>query len=77
MTKLMSKSELIQKIVAQHSNKMARKDVKAVIESLAAIGYKELNKAGAFFLPDLPNLLLSRSQQQRSGAVSILLRKSQ
>ncbi len=48
MTKLMSKSELIQKIVAQHSNKMARKDVKAVIESLAAIGYKELDKAGAF-----------------------------
>ena len=34
MAKLMSKSELIQKIVAQHSNKMARKDVKAVIESL-------------------------------------------
>ena len=48
MTKLMSKSELIQKIVAQHSNKMARKDVKAVIESLAAIGYKELYKVGAF-----------------------------
>ena len=32
MAKLMSKSELIQKIVARHSNKMARKDVKAVIE---------------------------------------------
>ncbi|MGB8893829.1 MAG: HU family DNA-binding protein [Pseudolabrys sp.] len=48
MTNLMSKSELIQKIVAQHSNKMARKDVKAVIESLAAIGYKELYKVGAF-----------------------------
>ena len=48
MAKLMSKSELIQKIAAQHSNKMTRKDVKAVIESLAAIGYKELNRSGAF-----------------------------
>ena len=37
MAKMMSKSELIQKIVAQHSNKMARKDVKAVIESLVSI----------------------------------------
>ena len=44
MTKLMSKSELIQKIAAEHSNNMTRKDVKAVIESLATIGYKELNK---------------------------------
>jgi len=51
MAKLMSKSELIQKIVAQHSDKMARKDVKAVIESLAAIGYKELSKSGAFVVP--------------------------
>ena len=45
MTKVMSKSELVQKIVAQHSDKMTRKDVKADIESLAAIGYKELNKS--------------------------------
>src|SRR6202142_480015 len=51
MAKLMSKSELIQKIVAQHLDKMARKDVKAVIESLAEIGYKELKKSGAFVLP--------------------------
>ena len=49
MAKVMSKSELVQKIAEQHSNRnMARKDVKAVIESLAAIGYKELNKSGAF-----------------------------
>jgi len=33
MAKLMSKSELIQKIAEQHSNNIARKDVKAVIEA--------------------------------------------
>jgi DNA-binding protein HU-beta len=51
MTKLMSKSELIQKIAEQHPNKMTRKDVKGVIESLAEIGCKELKKTGAFFVP--------------------------
>jgi hypothetical protein len=35
MAKLMSKSELIQKIAEQHENSITRKDVKGVIESLA------------------------------------------
>jgi DNA-binding protein HU-beta len=39
MTKLMSKSELIQKVADQHS--LSKKDVKGVIESLASVGYKE------------------------------------
>ena len=43
MAKLMSKSELIQKIAEQHENHMTRKDVKGVIESLAEIGYKGAN----------------------------------
>src|SRR5579864_1226411 len=51
MTKLMSKSELIQKIAEQHPNGMTRKDVKGVIEAVAEIGYKELKKTGAFFVP--------------------------
>jgi len=51
MAKLMSKSELVQKIAEQHPNNMTRKDVKSVIESLAEIGYKELKKTGAFFVP--------------------------
>ena len=51
MPKLMSKSELIQKIADQHSNGLTRKDIKGVIELLADIGYKELKKAGAFFVP--------------------------
>ena len=69
MAKLMSKSELIQKIVAQHANKMARKDVKAVIESLAAIGYKELNKSGAFVLPGFAKFVVIKkpATKERSG----------
>jgi DNA-binding protein HU-beta len=69
MAKLMSKSELIQKIVAQHANKMARKDVKAVIESLAAIGYKELNRSGAFVLPGFAKFVVIKkpATKERSG----------
>ena len=51
MAKLMSKSELVQKIAELHPNNMTRKDVKSVIESLAEIGYKELKKTGALFVP--------------------------
>jgi DNA-binding protein HU-beta len=51
MAKLMSKSELIQRIADQHSNGLSRKDIKGVIESLADVGYKELKKTGAFFVP--------------------------
>ena len=40
---MMSKSELIQKIADETS--LAKKDVKAVIESLASVGYKELKKS--------------------------------
>ena len=46
---MMSKSELIQKIADEVS--VAKKDVKAVIELLAAVGYKEMKKSGEFLLP--------------------------
>src|ERR1700680_1915434 len=65
MAKLMSKSELIQKIAEQHPSNMTRKDVKGVIESLAEIGYKELKKTGAFFVPGFANSSSSRSPPQR------------
>ena len=70
MAKVMSKSELIQKIAEQHSNKkIARKDVKAVIESLAAIGYKELNKSGAFLVPGFAKFVVIKkpATKERSG----------
>ena len=69
MTKLMSKSELIQKIAAEHSKSMKRKHVKAVIESLATIGYKELNKSGVFLVPGLAKFVVIKkpATKQRSG----------
>ena len=51
MTKVMSKSELIQKITELHSEKLSRSDVKNVIESMATVGYKELKKSGVFLVP--------------------------
>jgi DNA-binding protein HU-beta len=51
MAKMMSKSQLIQKIAEQDSKILTRKSVKTVLESLASIGYKELNKSGAFLVP--------------------------
>src|SRR5262249_9545391 len=50
MGKLMSKSEMIEKIAAEHSE-LSKKQVKDVIESLAMVGYKELKKNGAFVFP--------------------------
>jgi DNA-binding protein HU-beta len=46
---MMSKSELIQKVADDSS--VAKKDVKAVMESLAGVAYKELKRAGMFMLP--------------------------
>jgi nucleoid DNA-binding protein len=51
MAKMMSKSQLIQKIAEQDTKILTRKSVKTVLESLANIGYKELNKSGAFLVP--------------------------
>ena len=53
---MMSKSELIQKVSEECS--MAKKDVKAVIESMASVGYKELKKAGVFVLPGFAKFLV-------------------
>ena len=69
MAKLMSKSELIQKIADQHSNSLTRKDIRGVIESLASVGYKELNKTGAFFVPGFAKFVVIKkpATKQRTG----------
>jgi DNA-binding protein HU-beta len=67
MAKLMSKSELIQKIAEQHANNLTRRDVKGVIESLAEIGYKELKKAGAFFVPGFAKLIVIKKPATKKG----------
>jgi DNA-binding protein HU-beta len=58
MANVMSKSELIQTVAGSHSDKLTRKDVKSVIESLAAVGYKELKKNGAFVVPGFAKFLV-------------------
>jgi DNA-binding protein HU-beta len=58
MANIMSKSELIQRIMDGHPNEIARKDVKGVSEAMAAIGHKELNKTGAFVVPGLANFIV-------------------
>lgn len=45
----MTKSQLIENIANQSD--LAKKDVKAMMEALAVIGYKELKKSGVFMLP--------------------------
>ena len=60
MPKLMSKSELIQRIADQHSNGLTRKDIKEVIESLASIGHKELKKSGLFLVPGFAKFVVIR-----------------
>ena len=67
MTKLMSKSELIQKVADQHS--LSKKEVKGVIESLASVGYKELKKNGAFLLPGFAKFVVIKkpATKERAG----------
>ncbi|MBK5198766.1 MAG: HU family DNA-binding protein [Methyloceanibacter sp.] len=64
---MMSKSELIQNIADEHS--LSKKDVKAVIESLATVGYKELKKTGAFLLPGFAKFVVIKkpATKERSG----------
>ena len=64
---MMSKSELIQKVADECS--MAKKDVKAVMESLASVGYKELKKAGMFVLPGFAKFVVVKkpATKERKG----------
>ena len=72
MTKLMSKSELIQKVVAdQHS--LAKKDVTRAYrsKSLASVGYKELKKTGAFLLPGFAKFVVIKKSATTRGRAGI------
>jgi nucleoid DNA-binding protein len=55
---MQTKTELIQAITEQLSDKLTRKDVKAVLESLANVGYKELKKSGMFVVPGFAKLIV-------------------
>ena len=68
MPKLMSKSELIEKITAEHEG-LSKKDVKGVLESLATIGYKELKKTGIFLVPGFAKFVVIKkpATKERKG----------
>jgi nucleoid DNA-binding protein len=72
MAKLMSKSELIQKIADQQSNGLTRKDIKGVIEPLVSAGHKELKKTGAFLVPGFAKFVVIKSLPQTNVLASIL-----
>ena len=63
---MMSKSELIQKIADDLS--LSKKDVKAVIESLAAVGYKEMKKSGEFLLPGFAKFVVIKKPATKARA---------
>jgi DNA-binding protein HU-beta len=68
MANLMTKSELIEKITAEHSE-LSKKDVKGVIESLATVGYKELKKNGTFVVPGFAKFVVIKkpATKERKG----------
>jgi DNA-binding protein HU-beta len=62
------KSELIVKISGEHSD-LKKNDIKGVMESLVAIGYKELKKTGAFLVPGFAKFVVIKkpATKQREG----------
>jgi DNA-binding protein HU-beta len=64
---MMSKSEIVQKIADESS--VAKKDVKAVMESLASVAYKELKKSGNFMLPGFAKFIVVKkpATKERQG----------
>jgi len=68
MSKLMTNSELIEKITAAHEG-LTKKDVKGVTETLAAVGYKELKKSGAFLVPGFAKFVVIKkpATKERKG----------
>ena len=65
----LSKSDLIQKIADQFDDKLTRKDVKGIIESVATIGHGELKKNGVFVVPGLIRMVVVKkpATKERKG----------
>ena len=69
MAKVLTKSQIIQAIADAHKDKLARKDVARVLESLSAVGYKELKKNGLFVLPGFAKFVVVKkpATKERQG----------
>ena len=51
MPSTLSKSALIEAITKLNGDKLAKRDVKGLLEALVTVGHKELKKSGTFVLP--------------------------
>jgi DNA-binding protein HU-beta len=69
MAKVMTKSQVIQAIADAHKQKLARKDVASVLETLATVGHKEMKKTGIFVLPGFAKFLVVKkpATKERPG----------
>jgi nucleoid DNA-binding protein len=65
----LSKSALIQTISDKSDGKLTRKDVKGVLEAVAAIGHTELKKNGLFVVPSLVRMVVVKkpATKERKG----------
>jgi nucleoid DNA-binding protein len=63
----MTKSELVSQIAER--SKLKKSDVKGVMETLAAIGYKEMKKTGSFLLPGFAKFVVIKkpATKERRG----------
>ncbi len=50
MPSYLTKSQLLEKISEQHSE-ISKRDIKGIMETLSAVGHKELKKSGVFVVP--------------------------
>ena len=68
MAKMMSKSELIEKVTAEQEG-ISKKQVKGVMESLVSVGHKELKKSGTFLLPGFAKFVVIKkpATKERKG----------
>jgi nucleoid DNA-binding protein len=65
----LSKSALIQTISDKSDGKLTRKDVKGVLEAVAAIGHTELKKNALFVVPGLVRMVVVKkpATKERKG----------
>src|SRR5690349_11590524 len=65
----LSKSALVQTLADKHSDKLTRKDVKGLLESIASVAHTELKKNGIFVIPGLVRMVVIKkpATKERKG----------
>ncbi len=56
----LSKAEILNAVAASVGEEVMRKHVKQVVETLVAVGHKELKKTGIFVLPGIAKFVVVR-----------------